>query len=85
MVNVLTLAELQRLQRETDDKGIFAKYQNIRCRFCGATVFVPSWPYGDAQLSVYVPAARETMHRHGGCPECRPELDWEITSTAPPS
>jgi hypothetical protein len=79
MAEILTRTELEHRQRVTGDKGIFVKYQNIRCRACNATVFVPSWPDGSAQPYEYVPAAREKMHEHGGCPECRPEMNWEMT------
>jgi len=79
MVKILTRADLEDMQRVTGDKGIFARYRNIDCRFCRATVFVPSWPYGSAQASVYVPAAYEIMHEQDGCPACRPDLNWEMS------
>jgi hypothetical protein len=79
MVKILTRAELENLQRSTGDKGIFVKHRNIRCGVCRATVFVPSWPEGSTQPGEYVPSAWEKMHEHGGCPECRPEMSWELS------
>jgi hypothetical protein len=79
VAQILTRTQLEHRQRVSGDKGIFVKYRDIRCGACHATVFVPSWPDGSAQLGEYVPAAWEKMHEQGGCPECRPEMPWELS------
>jgi hypothetical protein len=66
------------MQRVAGEKGIFARYRNIDCRYCRATVFVPSWTDGSGQPGENVPAAYEAMHHRGGCPECLPDQDWDI-------
>jgi hypothetical protein len=80
MSRILTRSQLEDERRATGDKGIFARYRNVRCRACQATVFVRSWTDGSGQPGENVPAAYEIMHEHDGCPECRPDLSWEIAS-----
>ena len=81
MVRIATRAELEHLRDVAGDRGIFAKYSDMRCRFCNATVFVPSWTEDAMQPWEYLPVARETMHKLGGCPECHPDLSWELSAT----
>lgn len=80
MARILTLLELESLQRVAGERGIFVRYQNMRCRACDATIFVPKWHEGRAYTWENVPTARELMHEQGGCPSCHPEMNWEISS-----
>jgi hypothetical protein len=79
MVAIRTRIQLEHQRRVTGEKGIFVRHQDIRCRFCDATIFVPKWSEGSFHNWENVPAARELIHIHGGCPSCRPEIDWEIS------
>ena len=81
MARILTRTQLEDQRRLTGDRGIFVRHRDLRCRFCQATVFVPSWSEGSGQPGENLPAAYQIMHMQGGCPACRPEMDCENSST----